>query len=149
MFRKLLLLALVSAPAYAQWMTVAKFGQTVTVSPGSLIRYGSPIDNMWDNYKLYLSGKTYTVGGGEFPTNPDPQAVDTTFVLQVYQIPVAQTITVAGSAIPIPAMDATQTAVPQPGTPAYCNSGKAMTAAVNVVISAATGTITSGSMPCN
>lgn len=148
--KKLFLFALLMPiPAHAQWMTVATYGQKVVVPVAMLVRWGSTTDNLWSPYKQYLTGKTYIVGGGEFPVDPDPQVAISSLVLQVYQIPIAQVLTVGGGTINIPAMDATQNITPQPGTPAYCNSGSAKTAEVNVVISAATGTITSGTMPCN
>lgn len=151
MKRYLLLLLLALCPvARAQWTTVATYKQPVIVTVGTLFRWGSATDNLWSPYKMASQPTlSFTVGGGEFPVNPDPQQPISALVLQVYQIPIAQNITVAGTVVPIPAMDATKSVTPQPGTPDYCNSGKAMVAAVNVVISAATGTITSGSMPCN
>lgn len=151
--KKLFLFALLSLPvaAHAQWQTVATYGQSVTIPVGVLVRWGSTTDNLWAPYKQYLTGKTYSVGGGEFPTNPDPQVPANTLVLQVYQIPIQQTIRVAGATINIPASDVSTGigGAPQPGTPAYCNTGLAKTAQANIVVSASTGTITSGNLPCN
>jgi len=87
-----------------QWMTVANYGQVVTVPAGMLLRYGSATDNLWVMKTTpFLQNTTFTVGGGEFPVSPDPTAASNTFVLQAYQIPLAQAITVDGTSMAVPA----------------------------------------------
>jgi hypothetical protein len=146
------LMIVLSCPlARAQWMTIATNGQSVSVSTGLLVRYGSVTDNLW-TYKQYLTPKTYTVGGGEFPVSPDPNAPKSTLVLQAYQLPIAQTVTVSGQTTAIPVNTAAPngpTPAAQPGTPAYCNTGRATTATPSITINAKTQTITSASLPCS
>lgn len=88
--------------AQAQWVTVAAPGQIVTIPIGTYVRWGSVADNLFI-LKPYITTQTYRVGGGQFPTSPDPKANPSTFVLQVYQQPVAQTVTVSGKAVVVPA----------------------------------------------
>lgn len=100
---KFLFMLLLAAPmAHAQWVTVAAANQTVTtIAPNTTwVRYGSMADNKWF-IKAYSSPKTFVVGPKEYTTNPDPTADASTFILQVYQQPAAQTITVAGAPVSI------------------------------------------------
>lgn len=114
--------------AHAQWQTVAAFGTKVVVPNGMLIRYGSAQDNKFTTPKIF-SALSFTVNSAVFPTNPDPTAVQGTFVLQAYQLPIAQTLTVAGAAVSVAT---TVTPPALAGTPEYCGSGKATTITINV-----------------
>jgi hypothetical protein len=130
----------------AQWQTVATNGQSVKVPIGMVLRYGSPVDNMWSTPKLYTQNSSFSIGSGQFPVNPDPNAKVSTLVIQAYQLPIPQTITVAGNAVTV------TTPVPTPavaGTAAYCPTGKAKTANINITVTPETGLIAAGSqMTC-
>jgi hypothetical protein len=98
---------LLPAAAQAQYVQVATANQTVAIagSVTTFARYGSVADNKWF-YKAY-STKTFVVGGAEFTTNPDPGADPSTFVLQVFQIPLVSnfpppTIAVNGKVVVVP-----------------------------------------------
>jgi hypothetical protein len=141
----LLALAILLCPfsGQAQWMTVATNAQTVTVPAGMLIRYGSVADNLWIN-KQYLQSTTFSVGGGQFPVSPDPSAKSTTFVLQAYQVPLAQAITVAGQSMSVPAATVTA-AKPPPATPTATSVAGNKTFTVNMTVTPETNQITPGS----
>lgn len=121
--KKFLFTLLLAVPmAHAQWTQVATAGQNVTAvgNPTTWIRYGSPADNKWV-YKAYTATKSFVVGGAEYTINPDPGANASTFVIQVFQAPLApnvpaQTITVAGKVVTIPPASNTAVIPPTPGT---------------------------------
>lgn len=141
--RRLILFLLLSPLARGQWMQVAGYGQTVTVPAGMLIRWGSPTDNLWIN-KQYLQSTTFTTGGGQFPTSPDPTAKSTTFVLQAYQVPLTQAITVAGVSTAVPAAAVTA-AKPPPTSPIATSVAGNTTFSVNMTVKPGTNQITPGS----
>jgi hypothetical protein len=148
----LALLIVISCPiARAQWMTIATNGQKVTVNVGTLVRYGNVADDLWV-VKPFTSTQAFVVGSGEFPTSPDPKQPSTSFVLQVYQLPIAQSVTVAGQVTAIPtntAIGSGPSPAAQPGTAAYCNSGKAKTVTYSSTATVATGLISSAGATCN
>lgn len=125
----LLFVLLCPFSGHAQWQTVAGFGQKVVVPNGMLIRYGSAQDNKFTTPKIF-SALSFTVNSAVFPTNPDPTAVQGTFVLQAYQLPIAQTLTVAGAAVSV---STAVTPIPQSGTPEYCGSGNATTITIKAM----------------
>lgn len=102
---------LLGSMAHAQqWVTVGNYGQgPVTVPAGMWIRYGSVKDNAFV-IKWYNNGKSgFNIDFHEYTTNPDPTADQTTFVIQAYVLPLAQTLTVAGATVTVPAYGAPPT----------------------------------------
>lgn len=143
--RRLILTILMLCPfsGHCQWMTVATYNQTVTVPAGMLVRWGSVTDNLWIN-KQYLLSTTFTTGGGQFPISPDPTAKSTTFVLQAYQVPLAQAITVVGKSMSVPAAIVTA-AKPPPTSPLATSVSGNTTFSVNMTVKPGTNQITVGS----
>lgn len=108
MYRYILTLLISVTPfAQAQYIQVATANQAVTITGNitTIARYGSVVDNKWF-YKAYTS-KAFVVGNKEFTTNPDPSGDPSTFVLQVYQMPLASNFPpavfiVAGKTVIVP-----------------------------------------------
>jgi hypothetical protein len=150
-FYKALFVLLFMFPVFshAQWLTIATAGQKVSIPVGMVIRYGNPNDNAWDTAKLYTNAKTYTVGGGEFPTNPDPGANPSLFVLQAWETPLPQLVVVNSSSVTVPVSTGTAIPTPTPGTYAWCQSGSAKTFNLSGTATIASGALTSFTVVCN